>query len=199
MRIFLIIFGLIGNFCCVNENTQKSTPTSSNALSAPSANSELARPSDSDTSSLNYRIFIQKFAVAEQAGPSLSEKITAIALDFVGTPYKSGTLERKGSEQLVINLAEVDCWTFVEYCVAIAQTSLQTDKADYQLFKQLVQRLRYRDGLVDGYASRIHYFEEWISQQTSAGIFEDMTRSLGGIPTKKKWHLCRSTPSCTPN
>jgi hypothetical protein len=40
--------------------------------------------------------------------------------------------------------------------------------------------MRYRDGKINGYTSRIHYFSEWIYQNTRKGIVEDVTPSLSG-------------------
>ena len=40
------------------------------------------------------------------------------ALTYLGKPYVAHTLEINDEEQLVVNLEEVDCTTFVEYVLA---------------------------------------------------------------------------------
>lgn len=59
-----------------------------------------------------------------------------------------------------------------------------TDKAlraapSYELFRRNVQAMRYRRGIVDGYASRIHYTSEWILQAERMGIMEEFSGELG--------------------
>lgn len=59
-----------------------------------------------------------------------------------------------------------------------------TDRAlravpSYELFRRNVQAMRYRRGIVDGYASRIHYTSEWILQAERMGIMEEFSGELG--------------------
>lgn len=49
----------------------------------------------------------------------------------------------------------------------------------YELFRRNVQAMRYRRGIVDGYASRIHYTSEWILQAERMGIMEEFSGELG--------------------
>lgn len=51
--------------------------------------------------------------------------------------------------------------------------------ASYELFRRNVQAMRYRRGIVDGYASRIHYTSEWILQAERMGIMEEFSGELG--------------------
>ena len=46
---------------------------------------------------------------------------------------------------------------------------------DEEVFADIVQKLRYRDGKIDGYASRMHYMTEWAQNAIKAGILEDVT------------------------
>ena len=61
----------------------------------------------------------QKIAPAEKSSPL---RTLAIARSFLGTPYVKGCLDRHATESLTVNLRELDCWTFVENCIAIEQT-----------------------------------------------------------------------------
>ena len=50
---------------------------------------------------------------------SVEKQVVQIGNLFIGTPYVSKTLEKKGKEQLVVNLREMDCTTFVETVTAL--------------------------------------------------------------------------------
>lgn len=101
-----------------------------------------------------------------------------IAKQFLGTAYVAGTLETE-PEQLTINMDQTDCILFVEMCLALTQT-IKGDEPTFENFCRNTQRLRYRDGKVDGYASRNHYTSSWIKQGQENGIFREVSKDLGG-------------------
>lgn len=108
-----------------------------------------------------------------------SPDLVELASHFVDAPYKAGTLEQD-NEPLVVNLQEFDCVTFVETVLAL---KLAADgQADYEEFCRQLERLRYRNGIRDGYLSRLHYFSEWISQAERNGILQELTHEWGGVP-----------------
>ncbi len=103
-----------------------------------------------------------------------------IALDFRTTPYVDKTLDHNNSEQLVVNLREFDCTTFVESSLAIALTIKKPNPSFANYLAQL-ERIRYRYGILNGYESRLHYFSEWIIDNQQKGIVEDVTAKIGGV------------------
>lgn len=108
--------------------------------------------------------------------------ITAIAKTFVGTPYAAHTLDHDDRETLVIDLTHFDCQTFVETVLAL----WRTDCASIDTLAGELRNIRYRDGQIDGFASRLHYLTDWIRDNERRGIVCDITDSLGGLPTDKK-------------
>ncbi len=106
------------------------------------------------------------------------ELIVRCAKQFLGTEYVAGTLEIE-PEQLTINMDKTDCILFVEMCLAMVQT-VKSDDPTFENFCRNTQALRYRDGKVDGYASRNHYTSAWIRQGEKNGIFKELSRDLGG-------------------
>ena len=94
-----------------------------------------------------------------------SSLVLSNGLGFVDTPYKAGTLEVDDTEDLIINCDEVDCTTFVEYALAMALCPQQGDEMQEGDFARNLQRIRYRDGKIDGYTSRLHYIR--LDQQCS--------------------------------
>ena len=98
-----------------------------------------------------------------------SSLVLSNGLGFVDTPYKAGTLEVDDTEDLIINCDEVDCTTFVEYALAMALCPQQGDEMQEGDFARNLQRIRYRDGKIDGYTSRLHYISDWINNAVRQG------------------------------
>ena len=98
--------------------------------------------------------------------------IAAIGNQFLGTPYVGKTLELPGEEQLVINLMEVDCTTFVETVLALTIT-IKQGASDFQKVAATLEQMRYLNGSNTGYGSRLHYFSDWIFENEKAGQFPD--------------------------
>ena len=115
----------------------------------------------------------------------LSQTITQLAISFVGTTYTPGTLEVNDPESLVINLRELDCVTFVETVLALTRfirndgSELLNDPSAAQAqYERYLTELRYRDGVINGYESRLHYFSEWLRSNERKGLLDIITYGL---------------------
>jgi len=98
------------------------------------------------------------------------------AVSFIDTPYGVKTLDMNPEEQLVLNTDEVDCVTLVENVLAMALAEdSKTMQANEQEFSRWLTKIRYRNGVINGYPSRLHYMTEWISNGVSQGFLEDIT------------------------
>ncbi|MFN8345815.1 MAG: DUF1460 domain-containing protein [Spirosomataceae bacterium] len=128
---------------------------------------------------LNQAIFSEKMQL--EKGASKAETAVTIAKSFLGQPYTAHTLEQV-PEKLVCNLSEFDCYTFVESVLAV--TLARHHQKSYLQFQTFLRQMRYRNGNIEGYGSRLHYFLEWKRQGESTGLFSDVTESLGGIRTQ---------------
>ncbi len=124
---------------------------------------------------------------------SVSDCIIEYGTSFIGVPYVSHTLEENETEQLVINLDKFDCATYVESVLAMAIVSVR-DKNEYDQFAETLQKLRYHGGVIDGYPSRIHYFSDWLYENTRNGILENVTVSIGGEAYQKPVNFMSSNP-----
>ena len=120
---------------------------------------------------------LDKFA--KDSNLSVGELVLKVGNDFIGTPYVSNTLDRTLDENLVVNLRELDCTTFVENCLAIALT-IKSGKPTFESFTSELEKIRYRNGQLNGYVSRLHYFGEWIWNNSEKGIVEDLSSKIGG-------------------
>lgn len=109
----------------------------------------------------------------------LGAAVARIGRRFVGAPYTPGTLDPPGPERLVVNLREFDCVTFVENALALARAARAPDPS-FDAFARELERLRYRGGRRAGYASRLHYFSEWLADNAQRGLLELRTEALGG-------------------
>lgn len=111
--------------------------------------------------------------------------IIEIGRFFLGAPYQTGTLEAAGREKLIINLAEFDCTTFVETVLALTQCAA-AGKLSPSEFRKNVKFIRYRQAKIDGYASRLHYFTDWLRDNEKKKVLRDVSRLLNGKPKYKK-------------
>ncbi len=111
---------------------------------------------------------------------SLNSQLIQTATYFLDTPYVAYTLEGNDEEKLAINLHAFDCMTFVENCLALSRT-IHAGKPDFNTFEKELQTIRYRNGVIDGYTSRLHYTSDWIVDNNKKGIIEDRTQASGGI------------------
>ena len=102
-----------------------------------------------------------------------NELMEFIGRQFIDAPYKAGTLERQ-PEALTVNLEEFDCTTFIETVTALALT-VEEHKNSWQDFIDNLETIRYRQGEVNGYSSRLHYFSDWIVSNTHRGIVREVT------------------------
>ena len=109
----------------------------------------------------------------------IGERIVEIGRWFVGADYIPGTLEI-APEQLVVNLEQFDCVTYVESMLAIARV-LDQASPTFERYLAELRSIRYRQGELDGYASRLHYFSEWIFDNGRLNIVRDVTAALGGV------------------
>lgn len=110
----------------------------------------------------------------------LGQIVARLGRGFVGAPYTPGTLELPGPERLVVNLREFDCVTFVENMLAMAR-AIRAGTPDFGAYTAELRRIRYRDGVLNGYTSRLHYFSEWIDDAAAKGLAEPMSTRLGGV------------------
>ncbi|GAB3901715.1 hypothetical protein GCM10028803_26880 [Larkinella knui] len=123
-------------------------------------------------------------------GSTPAETVVAISKSFQGRPYVAHTLDENETEQLVVNFSAFDCTTFLETTLALSlarhqllneQDSVQFDR----IFRKNLVKIRYRNGAIDGFASRLHYFSEWLVDNEQKGIIQDVTRKIGGMQVSK--------------
>ncbi len=109
------------------------------------------------------------------------------AKKLLGRPYVGQTLEINGDrEQLVVNLRELDCTTLVETSTALALA--EKNDRTFAGYCNALKQIRYHNGKISGYTSRLHYFSQWISDNVAKGIVEDIGKN-GGFPFTAKQEI----------
>jgi hypothetical protein len=124
-----------------------------------------------------------RFGDARSKDPG--ELVLAIGRFFLETPYVAHTLEKGDTEKLVVNLRELDCTTYAENCLALAR-SLRLKNPGFVDFLRELRFIRYRDGKIDGYPSRLHYFSDWISDNDRKGTVESLSKDIAHTLVPKK-------------
>jgi hypothetical protein len=104
--------------------------------------------------------------------PSHTSLAVFFARKFIGIPYVGHTLDRNKDEQLVVNLRELDCTTYIENVVALT-LCVQHHHYTFDEFCKTLADVRYLNGEVD-YAKRQHYFTLWIDNNTKMGMVKEV-------------------------
>ncbi|MCX6158106.1 MAG: N-acetylmuramoyl-L-alanine amidase-like domain-containing protein [Ignavibacteriota bacterium] len=116
----------------------------------------------------------------------IGEIIETVGKSFQGVEYVAGTLDKNvNEEKLVIKITGLDCVTYVENVLAIS-TIIKKGTVDFASYKAELQNIRYRNGEINGYPSRLHYYTDWIYNNQEKGYLKDITQDIGGeLYTKK--------------
>ena len=116
---------------------------------------------------------------------SMGALVEGVGLSFLGVPYIAHSLEAAGPERLIVNLRAFDCTTFYENTLVLSRC-IKLRLYNFYEFKQQLQLVRYRSGVIDGYPSRLHYFIDWVADNMRKNIVRDVTTELGGIRMDKR-------------
>ena len=95
------------------------------------------------------------------------------ARKFLDIPYVAHTLEVNDDERLVVNTRQLDCTTLVETVTALTLCAYR-HLFTWRDYLNALMAMRYRNGQMGDYTSRIHYFTEWITLNTEAGIVTEI-------------------------
>lgn len=141
----------------------------------------------------NNEVIFNKFV--EYIAPHRSKPLETIlehtAQFFLGTTYVSHTLDQADDEQLVINLKQLDCVTYVENVLALSYAASSNDLS-FDSFKEILKKIRYRNGELTDYASRLHYTSDWIYDNQKNNLLENISQQLLGVKKTKQINFMSS-------
>jgi len=138
------------------------------------------------------KLVLERLAASPKQDAASQMILAAKAL--LDQPYEAGTQEGR-EERLRIYLTKTDCILFAETCLGLVRTVQRCGPlATFEDLAATLRRTRYRDGVVDGYASRLHYTTEWIRQGERNGFFRDITAELGGVQDTRTIRFMSENP-----
>ena len=132
------------------------------------------------------RASIEKWLQEAVSLPKDSCRTLHFAKKMLGVPYVAGTLDGNEEEQLVVLVDSLDCTTFVETVLAFCIADKRGER-DYEGFKKALTQIRYRDGILNGYTSRLHYFSDWICNNEQMGFVKECTSETACSLPKELW------------
>ncbi len=138
----------------------------------------------SQLSHLDDSIFAAKIkqAKAEKIDTlPIGERIAAMGKLFLGTVYVAHTLDEDASkERLVVDLRGFDCVTFYENMLAFAWIIREFEHPTISNFEQALMLLRYRNGKIDGFHSRLNYTIDYFYSNEKKDALTVRTHQVGG-------------------
>lgn len=138
---------------------------------------EMPHPDDDNGGRLYYTVddslFVCSILEDARKQPRTTDFTLFFAEKFIDKPYIAHTLEIFDNERLVVNTSELDCTTLVENVTALTMCAYRRLYAFRDYLNSLMS-LRYRNGQLNGYASRLHYFSDWICDKENMGIVTEI-------------------------
>lgn len=135
---------------------------------------------DSDTAAINSLLQLGAESRLSDGG----KLMMFYAKQLIGTPYVAHTLEGD-SEQLTINIHQLDCTTFVETLYALTRATLSR-QLSWRDYAHYLENVRYRHGTMGDYATRLHYMSEWLIDNVARGNIVELTPEFSGTKYKVK-------------
>lgn len=160
---------------------------------ASTAAADAAAPANPDEARLHAWSAAIRDEGLTRAEVPLGRSATRVGELAVGTPYEPYTLEaylRAGgspvrTEPLTLSLTRFDCVSLVESCIAVSRAADGPGAPSWEKYGGEMERMRYRGGARGGYASRLHYFSEWITDGAKRGLYHELGAELGGIEDRR--------------
>jgi hypothetical protein len=144
-------------------------------------------PDDGDRERLDAWLRTLRAERLGDANIPLGRAVARVGELALGAPYAAATLEHyladggsPEAEPLTLHLSKFDCVSLVESALAVARTAAVRD-GGWDRFAAEVERMRYRGGVRRGYASRLHYFSEWMQDSARRGLLRDLGPELGAV------------------
>lgn len=141
--------------------------------------SQVCSEKDVEICNAKFELAVDKTLAEKPIGDVIAE----IGKSFIGTDYLSQGLEKDVEEQLVINFTGLDCTTFLENSLVLARC-IKKGEISFEDYMKELQFIRYRNGAIDQYPSRLHYFSDWIFDNVKKEIVKDITKEIGGEKVK---------------
>lgn len=120
-------------------------------------------------------------------GITKDKSLIYFARKLKSVPYVGQTLENRNKEQLVVNLRQLDCTTYVETVLSL-YLCIKDNKTSFNDFCNYLKNIRYKNGKVS-YTTRLHYFSYWIEQNEHKRIVREIVPSDTSIVRSKVYDI----------
>lgn len=127
----------------------------------------------------------------------IGEIIVEVGRTFIGTDYLANGIEAPGDEHLIVNMRGLDCVSFCENVVVLARC-IKKQTTTFDDYKRELQFIRYRGGVIDRYPSRLHYFTDYLFDGEKKGVWQDVTKEIGGKTYQKLINFMSTHPQAYP-
>ncbi len=121
-------------------------------------------------------VFVTKILADASREKAVGNVQLYFARKFLGRPYVAHTLEVGDDRRLVVNTRQLDCTTLVENVTALT-LCFNEKRLTFGDYLAKLEQLRYRNGTMNGYVSRLHYFTDWIESNTKGGLVSEVQGS----------------------
>lgn len=128
---------------------------------------------------------------------SYGNLIAEIGRLFLNKPYRKEPPGNQNREKLVFDLSSFDCVTFIETVLSLARCAASGNFSS-KAFEIHLKSIRYRGGKISGYASRLHYFTDWVRDNRKKKILIDISAELGATPRRIKIDFMSTHPELYP-
>ncbi len=171
MQYVVFSFFILSAICCNTTNEQKEKIHTRKRDSI--LENIIYQPADSIIFSETMKWAAQKHLYKENMG----ELVLACGKKFLNIPYVGKTLDTQIDEQLIINLRELDCTTFLENMLAFASV-VKSKELSFANFCRKLIAFRYRNGTINEYPSRLHYFSDWLHDNQKLGLISIVSETF---------------------
>jgi len=125
---------------------------------------------------------------------NINSRIVKIAEGFLGQKYVGGVLDENENESCVINPFELDCVTMIEQTLALSRIKNANKENIIDKLTRELTNIRYRNGEINGYLSRLHYSKDWALDNIKKGVIKDIGKEIGGMIYKKYINFMSTHP-----
>jgi len=123
----------------------------------------------------------------------IGNAVVEIGKTFLGTDYVANVLEVPGEERLVVNMSGLDCVSFYENALVLARC-VKKNKMTFDDYKNELQFIRYRGGVINQYPSRLHYTSDYMFDNEKKKVWKNVTKEIGGVRFDKKVNFMSTHP-----
>lgn len=146
-----------------------------------------------------FNNFIKTLNINDAKNKNIGDLVAEIAKSFIDKPYIGGTLDagyiadKSFSEKLIYKLDRFDCVTLCETALSLAR-AIKSGNLSQENFEKELIGIRYRNGKIIGYASRLHYTSEWVADNAARNNIEDLSQKFGGKAFNTKVFFMSQNP-----